>query len=185
MFSPPEVKHISGISGRVFWPLLEGGAAEGPSPREAWGASFSGCRDCRKRGPPSVGSPTWAGGPPDVGQAGQALWPPLMPSAGPKYPPWSIPHSLLQLPPSHPPTPNPDPQEMPSNTVRPCPAPLKIPHSGSHWHGRCPEPSCPSNHTSLLAQPPTLQEPGTILPQGLCMYRSHFQEHSDVCLCML
>lgn len=47
MFSPLAVKHISGISGRVFWPLLEGGMADGPSPRAAWGASFSVCRDCR------------------------------------------------------------------------------------------------------------------------------------------
>ena len=47
MFSPLAVKHISGISGRVFWPLLEGGMAEEPSPRAAWGASFSVCRDCR------------------------------------------------------------------------------------------------------------------------------------------
>lgn len=60
MFSPLAVKHISGISGRVFWPLLEGGMAEEPSPRAAWGASFSVCRDCRKgrfqqRGQPGAG----------------------------------------------------------------------------------------------------------------------------------
>lgn len=47
MFSALEVKHISGISGRVFWPHLEGGM-EGLSPREACGASFSTCRDCRR-----------------------------------------------------------------------------------------------------------------------------------------
>lgn len=46
VFSALEVKHISGISGRVFWPLLEGGV-EGPSPSEDGGASFSVCRACK------------------------------------------------------------------------------------------------------------------------------------------
>lgn len=47
VFSALEVKHISGISGRVFWPLLEGGV-EGPSPSEDGGASFSVCRACKE-----------------------------------------------------------------------------------------------------------------------------------------
>lgn len=50
VFSPLEVKHISGMRGRVFWPHLEGGGAEGPSVTEARAASFSVCRDCRAEG---------------------------------------------------------------------------------------------------------------------------------------
>lgn len=49
VFSPLEVKHISGMSGRVLWPHLEGGGAEGPSRTEAKGLSFSTCRDCGHR----------------------------------------------------------------------------------------------------------------------------------------
>lgn len=51
VFPPLQVKHISGIRGRVFWPLLEGGGVEGPSAAEAGGASFSVCRDYRGRPP--------------------------------------------------------------------------------------------------------------------------------------
>lgn len=45
-FSLLQVKHSSGMSGRVLRRLPAGGAAEGPSPREAGGASFSVCRAC-------------------------------------------------------------------------------------------------------------------------------------------
>lgn len=161
MFSPLEVKHISGINGRVFWPLLEGGAAEGPSPREAWGASFSGCRDCRKRGLPSVGSPTWAGGPPDAGQAGQAPWPPLTPSAGPKYPhgllltlSCSCPHPTL-------PPPTLTLKRSPQTQSDPVPPPLKTPTQGHTGMDAVLSPHAPPSTpaSSLSLQYPRSQVP--------------------------
>lgn len=109
MFSPLEVKHISGISGRVFWPLLEGGAAEGPSPSEAWGASFSVCRDCRRRGLPSVGRHLM-----QANQAGHhghpysALCSPLMqPLPLNTLPPPACSSLFPAVAPSHPPSPQP------------------------------------------------------------------------------